>query len=583
MTIQERPEAPSASAAEPACPEHDRELVEAFRAGDVDAFSIIADEHYDVLRYLARQILGHGTQAEDAVQETFERALKGLKRFGSNGDYLLRPWLCRILRNVCADHRLRASRSLRLYGSAMVEAEHEQDVADKVGDPQTQEIVRQAVWSLPGTHRRALILHELEGLAYSEVAAVEDISIENARARVSRSKSTLRRRLRALRGIVLVPGLPLGTRLARLVTRSEAPPRGATMVKANGASSYVGQIIGRIGGSPLGQSAFALVASPPRGAFVFGLAATMATVSATSVLAVTPSPSSPRVVATALSADTRLAAPLAPSTTTTTVPAAGSEVSHGAANASQYSWVNPPGSGAAASLAALSPALSCISSDGVAAPGPNFGFGTPLGLDDAVLVGNAPTTTLSTAGPNPTFATPLSVAPYGQPASSGQTLMATVSTCLSPQGWLTAQITNPSVPDEVMGELTGTVVNVLGSPGDLGYVFRGTLQYPGTSGSSLVGTQFVAQLMVAEPDNTAAMTVVFLSPLGGLLPPQTSTGAASSGPSAEPSSQPSSPPSSSGQGGQGAPYTGLLLQSGASARTLPASPTSGVVTLHNGS
>ena len=80
----------------------DRALIEAHCAGDEAAFPVIVGAHYRALLTQAHRRLGSRVEAEDAVQETFERAYRGLCRV--NGEYRIGAWLSRILANVCTDH-----------------------------------------------------------------------------------------------------------------------------------------------------------------------------------------------------------------------------------------------------------------------------------------------------------------------------------------------------------------------------------------------------------------------------------------------------------------------------------------------
>ncbi len=525
MTIQEesraRP-APEGAAVHPqGNGDRDRQLVHAFLAGDVDAFSVIASEHYQSLRTQARRQLGPTSQVEDAVQETFERALKGIRRFGLSGEYRLGPWLSRILFHVCVDQRSRSARHMRLIQTAAAQPVLEDDIADEASDPQTVEIVRNALRDLPQTHRRALILRELNGLGYDEVAEAENISVENARARVSRGKSSLRQALHKIRGVVLVP-LPLVRLAGRLRgdafglghrAKSVASPSGRLPRNGSG-STFVDQLAGRLVNTPLGQSAWAIISSPPKGTFVFGLAATVATVSASTVLlnqqVAAPRPPvqvnttkaiTPLGVSTALTVSAPLPAVTPEGTSPSTPPPASSP---------PYSWVDPTQSTASTTVATLPAAPSCVATDGVAAPGSGFGYGTPLGIADATAVGNTPTTVLPMTGASLSLTTVLSVAPFGGDGTTSTSFAVSASACLSSSGWLTAMITGTETSAEVSVELVGVVEEVIGSSGDLGYIFRGTVVSQGEQVSLLSGTQFVAQLAVAEPANTAQLTVVFL-------------------------------------------------------------------------
>jgi RNA polymerase sigma-70 factor (ECF subfamily) len=502
-------------------PSRDRQLVLAFLAGDVDAFSVIAREHYAALCAQARRQLGPGGQAEDAVQETFERALKGIRRFGLRGEYRLGPWLGRILANVCSDHRIRAARHLEVAQSAVLHLEQEGDVADGVADPRTIEIVRHALAAIPRAQSRAVVLHEVDGLAYEELAEVENISVENARARVSRAKSALRRSLGAVRGVIVLPVVRLFGRsvpgFSRFGSRARSVSPADQLAPSTGTSSIVEQLASRIAATPLGQSAWALVSAPPRGTLVFSLAATVATVSASTVLLnhpLTPAlrPSVPSALSSAV-VGTQTPALAPQSAPSLPLPASAfAEQPASQASPPSYGWVNPtsPSSGlqGTGAVAAL-PAAPCTATDGLEPPGPGFSYGTPLGMSAAVSVGNAPVTVLPMTGPSISFSVPLSVSAFGG-GQAGETDSLSASACLSSDGWFTALVTGPGATGAVSVELVGVLEEVIGSPGDLGYIYRGTVTDQGAPDDVLAGSQFVAQLVEVEPANTVQLTVVVL-------------------------------------------------------------------------
>lgn len=514
-------------------------LVRAYLAGDRDAFSIIVDDHYNALKSQARRLLASGAQPEDAVQETFERALRGIHRFGLSGDYRLGAWLSRILTNVCYDLRARSSREVRLAREAVVELRPEADVADGVSDPWIVQTVQEALASLPDTHRQALMLREVGGLAYAEVAESENISVENARARVSRAKSSLQHRLA---GVKSAGGLLAGLPLVRLVTRSsrwahEPVGDGRALSVSDGLAQAPGggsggfsalwdRIASQISSSPLGQAAMAIVANTPRGTALVGMAATVATVSISAAVIHSPAALS-NVPSSHISLDAHdagLSSTEGPST------ASGAATTGPAASAGQYAWVDP-GTASTQALAGL-PAGSCTSANGVAAPGAGFDPGTPLDMSNAVSLVDAPAVDLATTGQAVSFTSSTLLSSFGSPQSAVSATL-DVDACLSSNGWLTATVTVPGGSEVA---LQGVLTTVLGTSGDLGYIFRGTVTPTGggSEGALLSATQFVAQLQVVEPDNTAQLTVVLLSdqaassgaPAGETTPNGTTTPAA---------------------------------------------------------
>lgn len=195
----------------------DRDLVEAHRRGDPQAFAAIVHAHHSALLASARRRLGSADDAEDAVQETLLRAFRGLDRFGSEGDWRLGAWLGRILANVCVDlgggERRRQQLHLRV---AATDDRVERDVADLVADPVALDAVRRALAGLPTTQRRAFELRVVDDLPYPQVAETLGISEDNARARVRRARVALRR---ALDDTAAVPSALVAAPLALLARR----------------------------------------------------------------------------------------------------------------------------------------------------------------------------------------------------------------------------------------------------------------------------------------------------------------------------------------------------------------------------
>ena len=177
----------------------------------------------------ARRKLGCPEAAEDAVQEALVRALRAMPRF--NGNYLVGPWLHRILSNVCNDegNRLRregekterfASNDKALNPPSTIEDELGLDIDDSE--------LADAVDNLSEQYREALMLRFVEELSYEEVAAAAGVSEENARARVSRARNAVRAALKlaAAAPVALIGLLRRGERAAAAVTSQSSPGSG---------------------------------------------------------------------------------------------------------------------------------------------------------------------------------------------------------------------------------------------------------------------------------------------------------------------------------------------------------------------
>jgi RNA polymerase sigma-70 factor (ECF subfamily) len=220
----------------------DRELLAAHLAGDSDAFDEIVREHRPALHRHALRRLSCEAAAEDAVQETLVRAYKALPNF--SGEYLLGPWMHRILQNVCADEGNRRKRDLNKLGRIAALP------VERMGSPSVEEELhldfddselQEALENLSDPYREALNMRYIEDLDYSEVSKAAGVSEQNARARVSRAKMVMKT---ALKSAVVFPGLLLGLLKKGEKVVAAATPGGAiTSVAATATSVQVASSI----------------------------------------------------------------------------------------------------------------------------------------------------------------------------------------------------------------------------------------------------------------------------------------------------------------------------------------------------
>lgn len=151
----------------------DEQLVALFRAGHDEAFRAIHDRYQKRLFAYARQMLPARQDAEDALQDVFVRAYSGLR--ASDRELALRAWLFRVAHNRCIDELRRPASPppevLQLVRSA---------VQDPVAEVELRDSVRRLITDvrrLPEQQRSALLLRELGGMSYAELATSLGISI----------------------------------------------------------------------------------------------------------------------------------------------------------------------------------------------------------------------------------------------------------------------------------------------------------------------------------------------------------------------------------------------------------------------
>jgi RNA polymerase sigma factor (sigma-70 family) len=152
--------------------------------------------HLDAAYNLARWLMRDEDQAADAVQDACLRALRFISGFhGGDG----RLWLLTIVRNTCYS---------RLKRSAMRESETEFD--EELHSPETQtspeallersrdsETLRHALEQLPEEFREIIVMRELEGMGYKEIAEVAQVPIGTVMSRLARARKRLQRALTA--------------------------------------------------------------------------------------------------------------------------------------------------------------------------------------------------------------------------------------------------------------------------------------------------------------------------------------------------------------------------------------------------
>jgi RNA polymerase sigma factor (sigma-70 family) len=161
-------------------------LLQAALAGDRAAIARLLAPYERRLYVLCRGILGHTQDAEDAVQETFLRALNALPRF--RGDAPVRAWLFRIAVNVCLDWK-RARRPTEPWDEAHPLIPP--DTTTPEGIVLRQLRVMEALHSLLPRHRAILLLKELDGWSVAEIAAAFGWNKDRVRNELSRARRAL--------------------------------------------------------------------------------------------------------------------------------------------------------------------------------------------------------------------------------------------------------------------------------------------------------------------------------------------------------------------------------------------------------
>jgi RNA polymerase sigma-70 factor (ECF subfamily) len=179
-------------------PIDDQALIERSRHGDVAAFEPLVAKYRDRAWRLAFNILRDREDAWDVTQEAFIRAWQALPSF--RGQSAFYTWLFRIVVNVASDRaRQRAARG-RAFGTERVpEEDWERTMVDEAAAPddeagraEQRERIMKALGALPEHHRTIIMLSDLEGLSYREIAEVLDIPMGTVMSRLHHARKRLR-------------------------------------------------------------------------------------------------------------------------------------------------------------------------------------------------------------------------------------------------------------------------------------------------------------------------------------------------------------------------------------------------------
>lgn len=188
-------------------PQVEAQFVERLKGGDAAAFEVLVNERSGEIYGLLYRLTESSEEARDLTQETFLRAFQSIGHFRGESD--LRTWIYRIAINQ-ARNRWRWWRRRRRDVTVSIDAPQPNGTASLVAtlksengrNPETEALahereraLKKALSSLKRVYREAVILRDIEGFAYDEIAVALDISVGTVKSRLARGRQELRRKL----------------------------------------------------------------------------------------------------------------------------------------------------------------------------------------------------------------------------------------------------------------------------------------------------------------------------------------------------------------------------------------------------
>jgi RNA polymerase sigma-70 factor, ECF subfamily len=178
--------------------DEDREAVRRVRAGETEAFEVLVEKYRRKTFRLAYQVLRDQEEALDVAQEAFVKAFRSLPRFKGHSAFY--TWLFRITMNLALDRRRQRATRQKSMGTEDVPPEEWERTAvstergpdDEAASRERREQIARALESLSEQHRSIIILSDIEGLSYREIAEVLDVPMGTVMSRLHNARKRLR-------------------------------------------------------------------------------------------------------------------------------------------------------------------------------------------------------------------------------------------------------------------------------------------------------------------------------------------------------------------------------------------------------
>ena len=173
----------------------DAQLVQRLRVSDPRAFEELVIAYQHRVFAVAARMLNNRAEAEEIAQEVFLRVHRAIRDF--RGDAKLSTWLYAITSRLCLNRLAASERRLAREDDETLDRlpGREADAAAELERHQLQAALRQAIAALPEDRRIVVVLRDLEGLSYDEIAQALDLELNTVRSRLHRARLELKEKM----------------------------------------------------------------------------------------------------------------------------------------------------------------------------------------------------------------------------------------------------------------------------------------------------------------------------------------------------------------------------------------------------
>lgn len=173
----------------------DKELIEKFKNGSMEAFEQVVRRYQQYAFRIAYGILGNDRDAEDMVQEAFITVY--YKISGLRNPQAFPTWLAKIVTNLCLRTSEKSDKSTILSLESVENTPINSSAANDVyRQSDTRQDVHRAILNLPADYRTVVVLRDLQGYSYDEIAEIIDVPVGTVKSRIHQARTLLAEILR---------------------------------------------------------------------------------------------------------------------------------------------------------------------------------------------------------------------------------------------------------------------------------------------------------------------------------------------------------------------------------------------------
>lgn len=183
----------------------DHQLIEATKNGDDDAFAVIVARYRNPITNYLYRFLNDYEEAVDLAQETFVRVYFAIDRYHT--DYAFSTYIYRIATNLAISEIRKRKRRTILSLTGLFQAEGEENtefqppdtrpLPDKdLVDDERERVIARAISTMPTKYRVPIILRDIEGKTYEEIATILELGLGTTKSRISRARALLKEKLK---------------------------------------------------------------------------------------------------------------------------------------------------------------------------------------------------------------------------------------------------------------------------------------------------------------------------------------------------------------------------------------------------